>query len=315
MKKLSKKQQLIILISIITIIVIIGIIGANIIRINIANGNYNSSNGSSNNNNLLPEYIKAGITLGGVTGTLEDLDTSDATATAKDIALGKTAYVNGVKITGTYEEKVPDLTSSNTTFSQNINYWTNQNVTVNVSTTISGYTLQLATGDPEVESNWHNATSQEMTANGTVYARLTNGTKSGGYTSYEVWNIDKTPIESADRIAIGRNSGLYDLMISVVNIRDTESGIAKVIIYYKSEINSTYYSKEINLATINGVDKGESGYNYQGDSLENRFQLTQEESEGYTLYGYWEAYDVAGNKCTSYLASVTPDGQTSYTPQ
>ena len=315
MKKLSKKQQLIILISIITIIVIIGIIGANIIRINIANGNYNSSNGSSNNNNLLPEYIKAGITLGGVTGTLEDLDTSDATATAKDIALGKTAYVNGVKITGTYEEKVPDLTSSNTTFSQNINYWTNQNVTVNVSTTISGYTLQLATGDPNVESNWHNATSQEMTANGTVYARLTNGTKSGGYTSYEVWNIDKTPIESADRIAIGRTSDFYDLMISVVNIRDTESGIAKVIIYYKSEINSTYYSKEINLATINGVDKGESGYNYQGNSLENRFQLTQEESEGYTLYGYWEAYDVAGNKCTSYLASVTPDGQTSYTPQ
>ena len=94
MKKLSKKQKLIILISIITIIVIIGIIiGANIIRTNIANGNYNSSNGSSNNGNLLPEYIKKGITLGGVTGTLESLDTSDATATAEDIAYGKTAYV------------------------------------------------------------------------------------------------------------------------------------------------------------------------------------------------------------------------------
>lgn len=102
MKRLNKNQKLIILTSIITVIVIIGIvIGANIIKTNIANGEYNSSNSDSNNGNLLPEYIKKGITLGGVTGTLEDLDTSDATATPEDIAWGKTAYADGKKITGT----------------------------------------------------------------------------------------------------------------------------------------------------------------------------------------------------------------------
>lgn len=102
MKKISKKQKLIILISIFAIVVIVGlIIGTNSIKVNILNGKFNSSNGSSNNRNLLPEYIKEGITLGGVLGTLEVLDTSDATATPEDISEGKTAYVDGKKITGT----------------------------------------------------------------------------------------------------------------------------------------------------------------------------------------------------------------------
>lgn len=49
---------------------------------------------------LLPENIKSGIEIYGTTGTLEVLDTSDATATAADIREGETAYVNGEKITG-----------------------------------------------------------------------------------------------------------------------------------------------------------------------------------------------------------------------
>ena len=103
MKKTNKKNKIIILIAIALIIVIIGIlIGTNVLKVNILTGKFNSSNGSSSNGNLLPEYIKAGITLAGVTGTLEDLDTSDATATAEDILYGKTAYVDGKKITGTY---------------------------------------------------------------------------------------------------------------------------------------------------------------------------------------------------------------------
>ena len=49
---------------------------------------------------LVAGNIKSGVNIFGVTGTYQGTDTSDADATADDIRAGKTAYVNGVKITG-----------------------------------------------------------------------------------------------------------------------------------------------------------------------------------------------------------------------
>ena len=53
--------------------------------------------------NLTSDKLKKDETILGVTGTYEGLDTSDATATAGDMASGKTAYVDGVKIEGNVE--------------------------------------------------------------------------------------------------------------------------------------------------------------------------------------------------------------------
>lgn len=53
---------------------------------------------------IIPDNIKSGVTIFGVNGEYKGLDTSDATAKAQEIFKGKTAYVNGEKITGTYEE-------------------------------------------------------------------------------------------------------------------------------------------------------------------------------------------------------------------
>ena len=56
---------------------------------------------SSIDSNIQPSNIKKDISILGVTGTLEEgIDTSDANATADDIASGKSAYVNGQKING-----------------------------------------------------------------------------------------------------------------------------------------------------------------------------------------------------------------------
>lgn len=58
---------------------------------------------------IKPENIKAGVKIFDVVGAYETLDTSDATAAENDIFAGKTAYVNGAKVIGTYEPEVMEF--------------------------------------------------------------------------------------------------------------------------------------------------------------------------------------------------------------
>ena len=103
MKKLSKKQKIIGVVALLLLAVILAIvITTNITRNNsqLSNERYLATTANAGSD-LVASYIKSGITIGGITGTLESLNTSDATATPEDITLGKTAYVDGEKITGT----------------------------------------------------------------------------------------------------------------------------------------------------------------------------------------------------------------------
>lgn len=53
------------------------------------------------NNKIIPGNIKKNVKIFDVTGTLDNIDTSDADAREIDIAEDKTAYVNGQKVLGT----------------------------------------------------------------------------------------------------------------------------------------------------------------------------------------------------------------------
>lgn len=85
----------------------------------IASGQYlNGTQTIKGDSNLTAANIKSGIKIFNVTGSYagsggsSGTDTSDATATAKDIARGKTAYVQGKKITGDLYETAKGKTKT-----------------------------------------------------------------------------------------------------------------------------------------------------------------------------------------------------------
>lgn len=94
---------------------------------------------SSIDNNITAGNIKNGVTILGVQGDYSGIDTSDANATAENIIEGKTAYVNGQKITGTYKP-YKELEYIQATGAQFIktNYVPNNNTSYEVDFEITG---------------------------------------------------------------------------------------------------------------------------------------------------------------------------------
>ena len=122
MKRLSKNRKLVGFITILIVTIIIAvIITTSVIKNNnqVASDGYSATT-ANEGSSLISNYILNGITIGGITGKMEVLDTSDATATPEDILWGKTGYVKGKKITGTRIETVAQGKEAKCTFEKDI---------------------------------------------------------------------------------------------------------------------------------------------------------------------------------------------------
>lgn len=65
------------------------------------NGSGSVAISSTEQAKIITDNIKSGVTILGVAGSSTVVNTSDADAVASNIVSGKTAYVNGAKLTGT----------------------------------------------------------------------------------------------------------------------------------------------------------------------------------------------------------------------
>ena len=187
----------------------------------------------------------------------------------------KTAEVVGEQTTGS----IVDLTEANAKFTYSPRNWTNTDVVAMASTDVTGFTIQTSTDG----TTWANTSSQTRATNGSVYARLWDGTNAGGMLTGNITKIDKTPATvSISATATGTSTGT---LVAVVD--DRESGLSQIkwewgtTTNYGNSATDTY-------ATMNGSGTGTIGSTTKTKNLTGL-------SAGTTYYVRITAYDVAGN--------------------
>ena len=152
---------------------------------------------SAIDSNITPENIKSGVSVLGVEGTLEEgIDTSDANATASDIAIDKTAYVNGEKITGTLP-----LFPNTRTFTVSNAGVTNNTEDSTLDLTTINTTKQIL--DSNVSMNFNADYSDVATAVGLTADKLKVGETILGVTGTyngEVLLVNQVPTSTPDKL-------------------------------------------------------------------------------------------------------------------
>ncbi len=229
MKKLSNKQKLIVFIAILLVAVIIAIvITTSIVNNNqVVNEGYAATSANAGSN-LIANYILNGITIGGVTGKMDVLDTSDATATPEDIEWGETAYVNGKKITGMRIETVAQGKESQKVFEENtvlIDDYGNK-VKVPEGFKISEDSATGVTGGVVIE---------DVTAKG-----VTEYTKGSQFVWIPIGDVIKDTNGNKVTISLGRYTFASDGTKTLVQLGEEWNQERPISPYYRELVNSNY---------------------------------------------------------------------------
>lgn len=201
--------------------------------------------------------------------------------------------------------------------------WTSENVTITAKATDVGSGLvayQFSTSSSLTASStgWTSisTTTSEITktysvsSNDTYYFYLKDVAGNINKKSVVITNIDKTPPQELGKgkLAISRSYSLNTLSLNVSRIYDEGIGVSKIVFYYKKWSDS-YFTKgeEKEYAPMYGNQPGR-----QDTFSENFTAYFSGDISNESLSAYVEVYDVLGNVRKSYLATVNPDGSTSY---
>ena len=201
--------------------------------------------------------------------------------------------------------KVTDLTSANVKFKYSPSGWTNTDVTATASTTITGYTLQTSK-DGET---WESKATQTYSSNGTIYARLWDGTNFGGTATGNFTNIDKAAPTVSTALKT-TSSGTNSVALSI-GVTDTNSGLGKIDWYYGTTNNPTTKAGTTSITAMNTSATGPT-------TAQTKTYTVTGLATGTTYYFKAIVYDVAGNRVSSTIISAKTEnptaGDISYTP-